>query len=72
LLLPFCIYHLNYFDHSSGLTGQPETDVTDFDRGLVLEPIQDISTDDTLAESSKQAELDKAIEDVIVAALVDP
>jgi hypothetical protein len=37
----------------------------------VLEPIQDISTDDALAESSRQAERDKATEDVIDVVLVE-
>jgi hypothetical protein len=37
----------------------------------VLEPIQDISTNDTLAESCKQAESDKAAKDVIDAILVE-
>jgi hypothetical protein len=61
----------NYFEKSSGLIGQPQTDVIDSDRGPVLEPIQDISTDDTLAESSRQAKPDKDMEDVIDAVLVE-
>jgi hypothetical protein len=62
---------LNYFDQSSGLTGQPQTGVTDSDKGPVLEPIQDISTEDTLAESSKQARPHKAMEDVADAILIE-
>jgi hypothetical protein len=62
---------LNYFDQSSGLTGQPQTGVTDSDKGPVLEPIQDISTEDTLAESSKQAGPYKAMEDVADAILIE-
>jgi hypothetical protein len=37
----------------------------------VLEPIQDIFTDDTLVESSKQAKPDKATKDVIDVVLVE-
>jgi hypothetical protein len=59
------------FYQSSGLTGQQLTGVTNSDRGLVLEPIQDLSTDDTLVEPSKQAEPDKAIEDVVDAILIE-
>jgi hypothetical protein len=64
-------FSLNHFEQSTGLTGQPQTDVIESDRGPVLEPIQDISTDDTLIESSRQAESDKASEDVVDAILVE-
>jgi hypothetical protein len=64
------------FDHpflqSSGLIGQSEqANVTDSDRGPVLEPIQEASADDTFVESSEQAESDKAMEDIIDAILIE-
>jgi hypothetical protein len=36
-----------------------------------LEPIQEASADDTLAESSEQAETDKAMEDIVEAILIE-
>jgi hypothetical protein len=43
-----------------GLTVQSvQTNVTDSDRGLVLEPIQEVPADNTLVESSEQPEPDR-------------
>jgi hypothetical protein len=54
------------------LIGQSEqANVTGPDRGPILEPIQESSADDTLVESSKQAELDKTMEDIIDAVLIE-
>jgi hypothetical protein len=52
------------------LIGQSEqTNVSD--RDPVLEPIQDASADDTLVESSEQANPDKTVEDIIDAILIE-
>jgi hypothetical protein len=52
------------------LIGQSEqTNVSD--RDPVLEPIQDASADDTLVESSEQADPDKTVEDIIDAILIE-
>jgi hypothetical protein len=53
---PFLFEFLtDYFVQSSGLIDQSiQTAVTDSDRGLVLEPIQEIPADDILVESSEQ------------------
>jgi hypothetical protein len=55
------------FLQSSGLISQLEqANVTDSNRGPVLEPIQEASVDNILDESSEQAKLDKAMEDIIM------
>jgi hypothetical protein len=57
---------------SSGLIGESEqTNVSDSDRGPILEPVQEASADDTLVESSEQAELDKIVEDIIDVVLIE-
>jgi hypothetical protein len=51
------------FLQSSGLIDQSvKANVTVFDRGPILEPIQEAWPDDTLVESSEQAEPDKTME----------
>jgi hypothetical protein len=60
------------FLQSTGLIGQSEqANDTDFGRGLILEPIQEASADDTLVESSEQAEPDKTVEDITDAVLIE-
>jgi hypothetical protein len=60
------------FLQSSGLIGESEqTNVSDSDRGPILEPVQEASADDTLVESSEQAELDKIVEDIIDVVLIE-
>jgi hypothetical protein len=57
---------------SSGLIGQSEqANVTDSNRGPILEPIEEALADDTLINSSKQAEPDKTVEDIIDAVLLE-
>jgi hypothetical protein len=54
------------------LIGQSEqTNVTDSDRGPILEPIQEASADDTLVESSEQARPDKITEDIMDVVLIE-
>jgi hypothetical protein len=57
---------------SSRLIGQSEqTNSTDSDRGPILEPVQEALADDTLVESSEQAEPDKTVEDIIDVVLIE-
>jgi hypothetical protein len=54
------------------LIGQSDQDnVTNSDRGPILDPIQEASADDTLVESSEQAKPDKTVEDIIDVVLIE-
>jgi hypothetical protein len=54
------------------LIGQSNQDnVTNSDRGPILDPIQEASADDTLVESSEQAKPDKTVEDIIDVVLIE-
>jgi hypothetical protein len=55
-----------------GLIGQSEqTNATNSNRDPILEPIQEASADDTLAESSEQARPDKTTDDIMDAVLIE-
>jgi hypothetical protein len=75
-LIFFLFISLSTINHpilqSSRLIGQSEqTNATDSDRGPILEPVQEALADDTLVESSEQAEPDKTVEDIIDVVLIE-